>query len=86
MFRSVFVLFVLFVPFVARSSCAFLWLLLDRYPNRVAAAVEECCPQQPRPLSVAAKCLGVHVEVPLSAGESELISGGGCISRRSVDR
>lgn len=71
------------VPFV--RSVLFVALLLNRNPNAIATTVEESCLQQPSTLRVAAQGLGVHVEVPLSAGQSELTSGRRRISRRSVD-
>jgi len=64
----------------------FLWLLLDRHPDTVAAAVEQYRFQLVRTLCITAEGLGVHVEVPLGARKPELISIRGRISRRCVDR
>src|SRR6185503_17368788 len=67
--RALFVLFVPSVPFVA--------LLLDRDPNTVGAAVEQCRSEQPRTLAVIAKALSVQVEVPIAVSQPELIAGCG---------
>ena len=73
-----FVLFVPFVPFVA--------LLLDRDPNTVGAAVEQCRSEQPRALAVIAKAFRVQVEVPVAVSQPELIAGCGRVGWRCIDR
>src|SRR6185295_12167251 len=69
---SLVLFFVLFVP-----SVPFVALLLDRDPNAIGAAVEQCRSEQPRALAVIAKALRVQVVVPLAVSQPELIAGRG---------
>ena len=72
------------VPFVL-----FVVLLLNRNPDAVSAAVEECRLQQPRALRVTAQRFRVQVEVPFAGhpiGQAELVPRRRSVCRRCINR